>query len=67
MWNIKERRLVHEIVIPALKEQLLIHAEFIDDRQVIVLSNTGHLIVVDAVEGTYVGRMDTVETVSFIV
>ena len=54
---------MHEIVIPTLKEQLLVHAEFIDDRQVIVLSNTGHLIIIDAIEGTYVGRMDTVETV----
>jgi WD40 repeat protein len=34
VWDLREKRLIHEIVIPSLKEQLFIHGKFISKQEV---------------------------------
>jgi WD40 repeat protein len=58
VWNLFEKRLLHEIVIPLYKEKLIIQVDFIGPTNIVILlSSTGEMIFVDVAEAKFVGQI----------
>ncbi|KAH6584962.1 hypothetical protein BASA61_007140 [Batrachochytrium salamandrivorans] len=58
IWNIFERRLMHEILIPAFRETLILQIAFVGTSNIIaLLSDTGVLIFINASEAKFVGHL----------
>ncbi|KAL2919956.1 hypothetical protein HK105_200022 [Polyrhizophydium stewartii] len=58
VWNMVERRLLHEILIPAFREMIIVQIAFVGSSSILaVLANSGHLIFIDAAEARYVGQL----------
>ncbi|KAJ3099085.1 TBC1 domain member 31, partial [Phlyctochytrium bullatum] len=63
VWNLVEKRLVHEILIPSFKDRIISQMEFIGNsyvectKIVAVLSSGGEILFFNAMEAKMVGRL----------
>lgn len=68
IWNIVEKRLLHEIVIPLFEDQIITQINFLGNTKVVsLLSNNGILIFIDAVAAKFIGQMQGKHTVEMII
>ncbi|KAJ3294809.1 TBC1 domain member 31 [Borealophlyctis nickersoniae] len=59
VWNLVEKRLMHEILIPSFENKLISQIEFIGSTNIVaVLSNTGDLIFLEAADARFVGQLE---------
>ncbi|KAJ3147855.1 TBC1 domain member 31 [Geranomyces michiganensis] len=59
VWNMVERRLVHEISIPALEGKEIVQIEFLGSSNVTaVLSDAGDLVFIEVAEARFVGQVE---------
>ncbi|KAJ3407502.1 TBC1 domain member 31 [Chytriomyces hyalinus] len=57
VWNLIEKRLVHEIVIPDFKKRIISQIEFLGNSNVIaVLSSAGQLVLIDVEKAKMLGQ-----------
>ncbi|KAI8915528.1 hypothetical protein BC831DRAFT_432109 [Entophlyctis helioformis] len=58
VWNMVEKRLLHEILIPAFHSTLIVQIEFVGPTNLLaLLSSTGVLIFIDAAEAKFAGQL----------
>ncbi|KAI9203502.1 uncharacterized protein BJ171DRAFT_509794 [Polychytrium aggregatum] len=58
VWSASEKRLLHELVIPAFKDQLFYQIEFIaGTKLVVVLTDHGEIAFVDVLGGALLGQL----------
>ena len=64
VWDISEKRLLHEILIPSFKDQIITQVEFLgSSKTAALLSDHGILIFVEVVAAKFVGQMQGKHTV----
>jgi WD40 repeat protein len=58
VWNVIEKRLMHEIVIPSFEHQWITQIEFLGSSKIVaLLSNEGDLIFVETVLASFMGQL----------
>ncbi|OAJ43788.1 hypothetical protein BDEG_27108 [Batrachochytrium dendrobatidis JEL423] len=58
VWNLVEKRLLHEILVPAFRDTYIAQLAFVGSTNILaILSNTGMLIFIDAAEAKFVGHV----------
>ncbi|TPX59801.1 hypothetical protein PhCBS80983_g02246 [Powellomyces hirtus] len=59
VWNMVERRLIHEVTIPALEGTDIVQLEFLGSSNVTaVLSNAGDMVFIEVSEARFVGQVE---------
>ncbi|KAI9105257.1 hypothetical protein DFS34DRAFT_598702 [Phlyctochytrium arcticum] len=59
VWNMAEKVLLHEILVPAFENKEIIQAEFLGTSNIVaLLADSGDLVFIDAPEARFVGRME---------
>jgi WD40 repeat protein len=58
IWNLFEKRLVHEILIPSFEGKMIAQAQFLSITNVLaLLSNAGEIIFIDASSASFVSQL----------
>ncbi|KAJ3273343.1 TBC1 domain member 31 [Terramyces sp. JEL0728] len=65
VWNLFEKRLMHEIVIPVFENKHIIQYSFLHTTHMLaLLSNSGDLIFIDAYQGKFLSQLKTKHPIS---
>lgn len=66
VWNLTEKKLLHEVIIPVFQDKYINQIEFIGDTKVVALSSsTGDVILIDTVDAKYVGQLQDAPSKTF--
>lgn len=78
IWNLSEQRLLHEIIVPSIKTDHIVHSHFLPNYHLSILTNTGtyhpcpsltrflgRLVFIDANKGVYIGQLSTKSKISY--
>ncbi|KAJ3323251.1 TBC1 domain member 31 [Boothiomyces sp. JEL0866] len=65
VWNLFEKRMMHEILIPVFENKHIIQYSFLHTTYMLaLLSNSGDLIFIDAHEGKFISQLKTKHRIS---
>ncbi|TPX64138.1 hypothetical protein SpCBS45565_g06095 [Spizellomyces sp. 'palustris'] len=59
VWNLAEKRLMHEILVPTFESKRIVQVDFLGDSNIVaLLSDAGDLLFIDAAEARFVGKLE---------
>lgn len=60
IWNLFEKRLLHEILIPSFREKIIVQIQFIGNTNtVVMLSDIGDMIFIDVALAKFMGQIES--------